>query len=344
MILKTIKQNVMSIGKSIDGPVFIKPFEEKTELIGKLEDISRQITDQKILENINYDIYAIKSGDFGEKNVEYELKNSYIPMLVLHDLNLEHKGLQAQMDYVIITNKFVCILETKLLNGNIEVNSKGEFTRSIKNSEGKIVRKEGMYSPITQNQRHVDLLKRFLLDHKMIRNTPVLSLVVLANPKTIIFDKYAKKEIKEQIVRADQLKMNLERMIKNHKEVNLAVLIMQEMAEKLIEHSAEVEDNFLKKYEKMIPKTIENQDISSQPLFAKQEDNKHIKLQNLLKQYRYNTAKAANIKPYYIFNNAQMDELIEKMPKTRNELVKINGFGDVKADKYGEEILRILNS
>lgn len=65
---------------------------------------------------------------------------------------------------------------------------------------------------------------------------------------------------------------------------------------------------------------------------------------NSLKQYRYNTAKAANIKPYFIFNNAQMDELIEKMPRNRNELIKINGFGDVKAEKYGDEILRILNS
>lgn len=39
-----------------------------------------------------------------------------------------------------------------------------------------------------------------------------------------------------------------------------------------------------------------------------------------------------------------MDELIEKMPRNRNELIKINGFGDVKAEKYGDEILRILNS
>jgi len=35
---------------------------------------------------------------------------------------------------------------------------------------------------------------------------------------------------------------------------------------------------------------------------------------------------------------------IEKMPKTFIELKEINGIGPAKIDKYGEEILRIVNA
>ncbi|MDW7661871.1 MAG: NERD domain-containing protein [Bacillota bacterium] len=363
MLLKSIKQNIMSIGKSIDGPTFIKPFEGRTEVIEKLEQMAEVIKEENILESIKYELYAIKSGDFGEKNVEFELKNSYIPMLCLHNVYLEHKGLTAQMDYVIITSKFICILETKLLNGNIDINNKGEFTRTFKNSAGKTLKKEGMYSPITQNQRHVDLLQRYLVDKKLIKSTPVLSLVVLANPKTIVFDKYATKDVKNKIVRADQLKVILEKMMKTHNEVNLAVLMMQEIADELITNSIERPDPIIAKYEMYLPKEKPVQPIPepkaepiappiSTPVPASKPatgqappvTTSNIKLYNALKQYRYNTSKAENVKAYVVFNNAQMEEIIEKLPRSNDQLLKISGFGSVKVEKYGDGIINLVKT
>ena len=363
MLLKSIKQNIMSIGKSIDGPTFIKPFEGRTEVIEKLEQMAELIKEENILESIKYELYAIKSGDFGEKNVEFELKNSYIPMLCLHNVYLEHNGLTAQMDYVIITSKFICILETKLLNGNIEVNNKGDFTRTIENSAGKTLRKEGMYSPITQNQRHVDLLKRFLMDKSLIKNTPILSLVVLANPKTIVFDKYATKDVKNKIIRADQLKVTIEKWIKNHNEVNLAVLTMQDIANELIAHSIERPDPIIAKYEMYLPKEKPVQPIAepkAEPIAPQNSTavpasnpttgqappvtTSNIKLYNALKQYRYNTSKAENVKAYVVFNNAQMEEIIEKLPRNNDQLLKISGFGSVKVEKYGDGIINLVKT
>ena len=37
-----------------------------------------------------------------------------------------------------------------------------------------------------------------------------------------------------------------------------------------------------------------------------------------------------------------MDDLIDKYPKSKEALVKVSGFGEKKAEKYGEEILSIL--
>lgn len=49
------------------------------------------------------------------------------------------------------------------------------------------------------------------------------------------------------------------------------------------------------------------------------------------------------IKPYFIYNDSQLKDLISKMPRNKEELQKVSGFGEVKANKYGDDILKIIN-
>lgn len=73
----------------------------------------------------------------------------------------------------------------------------------------------------------------------------------------------------------------------------------------------------------------------------KSTDNSSIeqsKLYKELKQYRLERSKADGIKPYFIYNNVQLEEIANKKPKTIDELKSIKGFGDVKCEKYGEGI------
>jgi len=63
-----------------------------------------------------------------------------------------------------------------------------------------------------------------------------------------------------------------------------------------------------------------------------------------LKKYRYDTSKEEGVKPYFLFNNAQMEDIISKMPGTLEDLKEISGFGDVKCQKYGEAILEIVRT
>ena len=37
-----------------------------------------------------------------------------------------------------------------------------------------------------------------------------------------------------------------------------------------------------------------------------------------------------------------MLDLISKIPKTKVELMEVSGFGEVKSEKYGESILKII--
>jgi len=73
------------------------------------------------------------------------------------------------------------------------------------------------------------------------------------------------------------------------------------------------------------------------------EANKISDTYELLKSYRLKTSREEGIKPYFIFNNAEMEELIKINPRTKTELLRVRGFGEKKIEKYGDAILNILN-
>lgn len=54
-------------------------------------------------------------------------------------------------------------------------------------------------------------------------------------------------------------------------------------------------------------------------------------------------SRAENTKPYIIFSDKQMFNLLERMPKTKSKLKEVSGFGEVKVEKYGDMILKIIN-
>lgn len=82
---------------------------------------------------------------------------SGMDMYILHDIYLEVHGLSAQIDYIVITRKHIYVIECKNLIGNIEIDHTGSFIRTYELFGKKI--KEGIYSPITQNERHLQVLK-----------------------------------------------------------------------------------------------------------------------------------------------------------------------------------------
>jgi superfamily II DNA helicase RecQ len=66
------------------------------------------------------------------------------------------------------------------------------------------------------------------------------------------------------------------------------------------------------------------------------------KLYKELKAYRLEQAKKENVAAYLIYNNSTLEDIIEKMPSNKEELLKIRGFGKTKAEKYGAGILEIV--
>lgn len=62
-----------------------------------------------------------------------------------------------------------------------------------------------------------------------------------------------------------------------------------------------------------------------------------------LKQWRNEKAQDLNLPHYMISHNSELKNIAIKKPENKNQLRKIKGFGEVKVEKYSEEILSILN-
>ncbi|NFJ59599.1 NERD domain-containing protein [Clostridium botulinum] len=170
--------------RTINSTIFLKEFEKENTQLKELIELSKKVSGE-CKEKIDKDILLLKEGLKGEQNVYFQIKNSFIPMLALHDIRLEYEEYTAQFDFILITKKCIYVLETKKLSGNIEINEDGDFIRTIRTKQGKFY-KEGMESPITQNERHINILKEILRKENLVNNFPIKSLVVIANPKTII--------------------------------------------------------------------------------------------------------------------------------------------------------------
>ena len=339
----------------MNGPVILK---ESSDAVEQLEQLNRlhQNAAGSLKKQIELDLKLLSYGISGEETVAFELKNSFMPMVVLHDLFLEHEGLSAQIDYLVVTKKKVFIIECKNLFGNLEVNSNGDFIRTI-GFNGK-VKKEGIYSPITQNQRHMDLLRKLRKDNKSNFLSKMLfdtffeenyqSIVVLANPKTVINMKYAKKEVKEKIIRSDQLIDYMKMANRKSNSDPTPDKKMLEIAESYLSYHKEKIIDYSQKYQQLTDEPEVEQEVEqevedhSNLMPAPAVNLEETEVYKQLKEYRLKKSREENIKAYYIYNNAQMEELIRVMPKTIDEMLRVSGFGEAKCAKYGEDILGVL--
>ncbi len=339
------------------GPVFLKADSDAQAYIAKMQALAER-ADESVKGKIEKQINLAKYGEYGENNIAFELKNSGTDMYILHDIYLETDGLSAQIDYIVITRKTVYIIECKNLVGNIEIDNTGAFIRSYEIA-GKWI-KEGIYSPITQNRRHLQVLKAVrknaksnflskMIFEKRFEDT-YKSIVVLANPKTRLIAGHAKKEVKDQVLRADQLVAYIQDTDKASANTEISNDEMLKLAQFYLEQNIPQRSDYAKKYEEMAAEVEagKQKEISKVQEVKKETVNESSTEResyiSKLKAYRLEQSRKEKCKPYYIFNDAQMNDLLDKCPKSKEDLLKVSGFGMVKAEKYGDEILKILQS
>ena len=245
------KPEVVIARESTNAKVYLEKLEE---LLPEAED--------EVKEKIQREIAVTKAGIAGEANILFELKNSNMDLVILHDIYIEtEEGQSAQIDFVVIAPKITYLIECKNLYGNIEINAKGDFIRNMQ--YGGKWHKEGIYSPITQNMRHMEILKECCAEKKNLImgfgfrkyfDNFYKSLIVLANPKTVVNDRYAPKEIKNQVLRADQLVAVIKKMEADSGEIASSKKQMKERAESLLSKTSEKRKDYVEKYKKIIEK------------------------------------------------------------------------------------------
>lgn len=300
-------------------------------------DLEKQLIDLKSIRNnilnkeeVDRDIRLLEYGIQGEKNIEYELKNANIGMYVIHDVTYEYNGNKAQIDYLIFTKGNYYIIECKNLLGNITVDNTGQFYREYIINNKKI--KESIYSPFTQALRHQTILKKIwssnhnkidnLLFSKNLDENWFKPLVVLSNSKGILNTKYAPKEIKNNIIRVDQLIKYIENDLRKYDKSKYD-------NKKQTKKAAEV----------WLSRSVEN----TTNIADKYKQNESSILEIELKKFRLEKSKKMNIPPFYIFNDNELNEIIKYLPNNIEELKKINILSEIKIKYHGKEIIDIIN-
>lgn len=348
--------------REIKTPIFYKDFTEESLQLNDLLKLREKVKSDKI-EIIDRDIAFLKAGIQGEKNVYYELRNSFIPMICLHDIRIEDGDYIAQLDFIVITAQFIMILETKKLNGDIYINESGDFIRHIKNRSGRVIKKEGIYSPVAQNDRHVRIVKNLLMNKGIIKTLPVISGVVIANEKSIVNKTKAPNKIKHEIFRVDQLTDNINKQIKYYKkDRTLFEDIMKDIAEFFICNNTIIRYDYNAKYSLTENDFIEKSAWEEKITINGELDNSRVEIiqadkivgdekiqgsdkeiYNKLKEYRLSKSRELKIKPYFIYSNETLEDIVKVNPRTREDLIKVRGLGEKKINMYGDDIIMIIN-
>ena len=240
---------LFGLGKSLNEVVFINKVDKENNVqMKQLTDLLDKVGDND-KEKIENEIRKLKIGIEGEKKIEFELTSIHdTPLICLNDIRLEYNNEVAQMDFILVARSSIIVIESKELIGNISIDNEGNFTRTYQTYQNKIYKKEGMYSPIAQNDRHIEILKRMLVENKVIgKDFPIHSLVVIANDKCIVDKKFAPKVIKELITKYDQLRYKIQDILKNDEIYDINDKDMQYIADYIYEKNKHIEYDYISK-------------------------------------------------------------------------------------------------
>lgn len=141
-------------------------------------------------------------------------------------------------------------------------------------------------------------------------------------------------------VKVFSIGLEAERLEKDQKMLNefLATVAFKKSSTQYIE-----EENFWS----LIVHYEENETSKPASLERKSFEDLSVKDQQVymyLKEWRTNKAEKLQQKNYMICHNSELIDLAMYKPSTLDELQQIKGFGPQKAEKFGDDILAILNA
>ena len=145
--------------------MILKKKDHRTEDIQELNRLLSLNISSKQRFLIERELKCLMSGNSGESSSAYYLDFRFkdtANWAVIHDLRIEHCGMVAQIDHLLI-NRFleIHVLESKNYFYGIRITDDGEFLSY--NGKGY----QGIESPIEQNKRHIELLQKTINDRNL---------------------------------------------------------------------------------------------------------------------------------------------------------------------------------
>lgn len=340
-----LEEIINKLTNKFSETVFLKHENELEKQVYALEKLLEKYPNNNLLQN---KLTICKLGLKGEQEIEFELKNANIGMYVIRDLNIEFENLKAQIDYFVITPAYSYFIECKNLLGNITVDQNGNFNRDYYINGKRI--KEGIYNPLSQAQRHIEVYKKLwnsrnnsLVD-KLLRKNNLdkwnKPLVVMANSKNILNLRYAPKDYKYKVIKSDNLVDYLKRdMDRLSSEYYIDQKQMKKIAETILAaYHKPVEVDYIQKFEE----DFNLLNSKTQKVIAKEKPSDNFVKEKLV-SYRKNKSTEKGIPAYYIFTNDELDKILALNPSTIKELEDAKILTSVKLKLHGKEIIDIIN-
>ncbi|WP_234028499.1 nuclease-related domain-containing protein [Lentibacillus sp. Marseille-P4043] len=166
----------------------------------------RYRTNRKLIEDYN----RFNAGYYGEKEVDYNLSiYPHKDFFIFHNIRLKNHNNSFQIDTLILSKNFICILEIKNLAGELEYDA--ELNQLIQKNGDKIT---AIKDPVLQAETQKMHLKAWL--QRLGITIPIETLVVISNPSTIFRIKQNDPGIYKKIIRTESLHLHLDEINKKY--------------------------------------------------------------------------------------------------------------------------------
>jgi len=117
----------------------------------------------------------------------------------------------------------------------------------------------------------------------------------------------------------------------------------EDKEDKELFHNAKEEAYFIIEASKIIIDTLNSKSKEEKKEPDVILDAEEQKLYKLLKSFRYKVTEKEKIPAYMVFHDTDLKNIASQQPKTKEELLNIKGIAIKKYEKYGEDVLKIVN-
>ncbi|MBM6617488.1 nuclease-related domain-containing protein [Bacillus suaedaesalsae] len=210
----------------------------------KLQALERRLSPnhpryQTVVESYSRSIAGYK----GEKSLDYYLsflsKDNYT---VLHNIRLHNGVYYFQIDYLLITEKYILLIEVKNYAGVLHYDP--HFHQLIRTMNGKEV---ALPDPLSQIERQKFQLLTLLTKRKY-PYTPIETLAVISNPLTILKTSNNQEDISRKLIHSGNLARRLKEIDDKYKETRLSSKEIKNLSKYLLKINQSVKLDILEKF------------------------------------------------------------------------------------------------
>ncbi|MFP3508718.1 nuclease-related domain-containing protein [Peribacillus sp. SIMBA_075] len=189
------------------------------------------------------DLKKREAGHKGECSIDFPLgflepKSYYI----FHDLRLQDQSRFFQLDTLLISKKYALIIEVKNISGAIYFDP--HFNQLIRTIEGK---ETAFPDPIIQVSRQESQLTNWFLKNGF-PSLPILSLIVISNPKTIIRTAPGNHKLHYKVIHRDALPAKINRMDHSITDSRFSEKDLKKAVRVMNKHHIDVDFSILERY------------------------------------------------------------------------------------------------